>query len=244
MHASPPTPFRNRLLGWTLQHRGKMVILLIWVAGLVGLRMYMDANALTFGDITSQLESHLSDYWYGPLLYFLIYLLRPLTFFPGTLLTILGGSVFGIGWGFVLSLVGGTLSAVVPYAIGRWFSAEYADSQEAKTRLQRFVGMLRQNPFQAVLIMRLIYLPYDAVNVLVGTLRIPFITFIAATVVGNLAGTLSFVSLGASIEGGLASGDFSFEPTMLLVSVLIIVVSLLVSRLLRRLWRKESVHAQ
>jgi uncharacterized membrane protein YdjX (TVP38/TMEM64 family) len=233
----------QRLLGWIVRQRGKIAILFVWVGGLVGLRLYMDANALTFDDISAQSQSHLSDYRYGPLLYILIYLLRPLAFFPGTLLTILGGSVFGMGWGFVLSLFGGVVSAVIPYVIGRWFSAEYADSDETKSRLQRFVGMLRQNPFQAVLIMRLIYLPYDAVNVLVGTLRIPFITFIAATLVGNLAGTLSFVSLGASMEGSLAAGDLSLNPTMLLVSVLVILLSLLVSQLLRRPLRKKDVSA-
>ena len=136
MQESPPATLPQRLLGWIVQHRAKIVTLLVWVAGLIGLRMYMDASALTFGDITSQLQSRLSDYWYGPLLYILIYLLRPLTFFPGTLLTILGGSVFGIGWGFVLSLIAGTLSAVIPYAFGRWFSAEYKDTNEGKTRTE------------------------------------------------------------------------------------------------------------
>jgi hypothetical protein len=69
MYASPATPVRKRLLGWTLQHRGKTVTLLIWIAGLVGLRMYLDANVLEFGDITAQLQSPMSDYWHGPLLY-------------------------------------------------------------------------------------------------------------------------------------------------------------------------------
>lgn len=233
--------FLRPIVGWLMKHRFRAAIVLFWGGCLLVLRWTMDANALTFGDLTAQLQVLLGERWYGALLYIVIYLVRPLTFFPGTLLTILGGSVFGVGWGFALSLVAGTLSAIVPYGVGRWFSPAHPETVDTPARLGRFVVMLRSNPFQAVLVMRLIYLPYDAVNLFAGTLRIPFHTFIAATLVGNLASTLSFVSLGASVEGDLAEGGIHLDTTMLLFSAVIIVASLLLSRLLNRFQRKEEV---
>ncbi len=238
MTQSPPLPFPQRLRDWIIQQRGKIAIILGWVVLLVAVRQYMTSSGLTFADLTRQLQTLLTGTWYGPLLYILIYLLRPLILFPASLLTILGGSIFGLGWGFVIVLVAGTLSAVIPYAAGRWFSGD--PSQAAlHPRIQGFIDLLRRNPFQAVLIMRLIYLPYDAVSLLAGSLRIGFLAFIAATAAGNLAGTLSFVGIGASIEGDLASGDLSLNPTILLFSGLILIFSIILSRMLNRRGNKN-----
>jgi uncharacterized membrane protein YdjX (TVP38/TMEM64 family) len=194
----------------------------------------MTSNSLTFADLTRQLQTLLMGTWYGPLLYILVYLLRPLIVFPASLLTILGGSIFGLGWGFVVVLIAGTLSAALPYVVGRWFSRGGESQTKTHPRIQSFLDLLRRTPFQAVLIMRLIYLPYDAVSLLVGSLRIGFLPFIAATALGNTAGTLSFVGIGASIEGDLASGDLSLNPTILLFSGLILILSIVLSRMLKR----------
>lgn len=234
MNASPSAPLSQQIVGWILRQRGKIAVVIVWVVLLLALRGYMTSNSLTFADLTHQLQTLLSGTWYGPLLYVLVYLLRPLILFPASLLTILGGSIFGLGWGFVVVLVAGTLSAVLPYVVGRWFSREGESQTTTHSRIQGFIALLRSNPFQAVLIMRLIYLPYDAVSLLVGSLRIGFMPFIAATALGNMAGTLSFVGIGASIEGDLASGDLSLNPTILLFSGVILISSLIVSRMLNR----------
>ena len=85
-----------------------------------------------------------------------------------------------------------------------------------------------------LLTMRLLYLPYDAVSVLAGNLRIPFWKFALATATGNIGGTFAFVGLGASIEGDLASGQLSLNPGVLVFSLLVLVASLALSRYLNR----------
>lgn len=219
---------------WIRRHWVKLLVAIGWLILLILLRQYMTSNNLTFADLTRQLQTLLTGTWYGPLLYILVYLLRPLILFPASLLTILGGSIFGLGWGFVVVLIAGTLSAALPYVVGRWFSRGGESQTKIHPRIQGFIDLLRRNPFQAVLIMRLIYLPYDAVSLLVGSLRIGFLPFIAATALGNMAGTLSFVGIGASIEGDLASGDLSLNPAILLFSGLILILSIVLSRMLNR----------
>jgi uncharacterized membrane protein YdjX (TVP38/TMEM64 family) len=98
--------------------------------------------------------------------------------------------------------------------------------------LKRFTGLMRRNPFQAILTMRLLYLPYDAVSLVAGNLRLPFIAFFLATALGNVAGTFAFVGIGASIEGDIAAGEISLNPVTLVVSGVILVVSLAISRYL------------
>lgn len=233
-------PLLRRLWQWLRAHRTAVIAVLFWLGLILAVRQYMAANDLTFAQLTAEMQTLLSSTWFGPLLYIVVYLLRPLILFPASLLTILGGSVFGLVPGFLIVLVAGTVSAVIPYGIGRWFSSGAAPESTDASALQRFMHVLRRNPFQAVLMMRLIYLPYDAVSLIAGNLRIPFIVFILATGLGNVAGTLSFVGVGAALEGNLASGQASLNPATLLFSGVILVISLAVSRLLNR--RQPPTH--
>lgn len=235
MPQSPPASGLQRVWSWAKAHRTAVIAVIFWLILILSVRQYLQTSDLTFTDLADQLSSLLRDTWYGPLLYIVVYLIRPLILFPASLLTILGGSVFGLWPGFAYVLVAGTASSVVPYLIGRWFSPPtQAVAQNDPSVFQRFVQLLRRNPFQAVLTMRLIYLPYDAVSLAAGSLRIPLLVFLLATALGNVAGTLSFVGIGASIQGDLTTAGITLDPAVLAFSVVVLVISLSLSRLLNR----------
>jgi len=224
---------------WIKNHRTAVMGVVFWLIIILTVRQYMEANELTFGDLTNQLSVLLRESWFGPLLYVVVYVLRPVILFPASLLTILGGSVFDIWPGFAYVLFAGTASSVFPYVVGRWFSSEQQEPARIESTIQRFIRLLQHNPFQAVLMMRLLYLPYDAVSLLAGSLRIPFLVFFLATALGNLAGTLSFVGIGASIEGDLTTGDLSLNPAVLAFSVIVLIASILLSRVLNRYQQRQ-----
>lgn len=226
--------FFSRIIPWIRTHPAAVIAVVFWAIVLLGVRQYMQANDLSFADMANQLSDLLRAHWYGVLIYIGVYLVRPLILFPASILTILGGSVFGLFPGAIYVLIAGTLSAVLPYAVGRWFASDSAAGSADENALQRFVKLLQRRPFQAVLIMRLIYLPYDAVSLLAGSLRISFPRFLLATGLGNLAGTLSFVGIGASLEGDLGAGEISLNPETLVFSVVILILSLAISRWLSR----------
>lgn len=221
------------ILAFLRKYRTPLVALIFWLALLLSVRVYMQDNDLSFEDLANQLQTILQGSWFGGLLYILIYLIRPLILFPASLLTILGGSIFGIFPGFFYVLLAGTLSALIPYGVGRWFSSEDAESTSS-TALKRFTKPLREHPFQSVLTMRLLYMPYDAVSLFAGSLGISFWQFFLATAIGNLAGTFSFVGLGASIEGNIASGDIRLNPSMLAFSAVVLALSFVLSWFLKR----------
>lgn len=235
----------SKLWNWVKNHRTAVIAVIFWVALLVGARQYMSANNLTFAQLTRQLQDGLTGEWWGALLYVAIYLIRPLILFPASLLTILGGSVYGLPLGFVLVLLTGTASATVPYVVGRWFSTGEAVKEEAVeeggSALKRFVAVLRRNPFQAVLTARLLFLPYDAVSLIAGNLRISFLTFFLATALGNVVGTFAYVGIGASIQGDITTGDVSLDWRILAASLAVLVISLVASRYFKaRQARKEA----
>ena len=228
----------SSVIDWLKNHWSKLTALIFWTIIILATRQYMQANELSFAELAMQLSDLLTSTWYGPLIYIAIYLLRPLILFPATLLTLLAGSVFGLGLGYLYALIAGTLSSILPYGLGRWFVSDDEPPHEnlgdegKESRIQQFLSLLRHNPFQAVLTMRLLFLPYDAVSLIVGSLRIGFIPFFLATALGNLGGTFVAVSAGASIQGDLTTDGISIDPSLIALSIGILVVSLVVSRVL------------
>jgi uncharacterized membrane protein YdjX (TVP38/TMEM64 family) len=92
---------------------------------------------------------------------------------------------------------------------------------------------MRDNSFETVLLMRLLFLPYDFVNYLSGILRLHWLPFLLATAIGSLPGTVSFVLLGASLDS-VGEGISGIDPVTLGASLFIFAASLLATRLLRR----------
>ncbi len=180
--------------------------------------------------------------WWAGLLFVVVYLLRPLILFPASLLTMAGGLMFGPVAGVLLTVLAANGSAIVSYAIGRWFRGSTASSQTLSVEdpgltqtslVTRWGARLREQSFETVLVMRLLALPYDAVNLACGVLRVKVKPFLLATAIGSLPGTVAFVLLGASlrrVDDGLRGVDRRF----LVASAVLIVASIAFSQVLRR----------
>lgn len=59
---------------------------------------------------------------WAPVVYILVYTIRPLVFFPASILTLTGGVLFGAWFGTLYTLIGATLSALVGYAMAERLS--------------------------------------------------------------------------------------------------------------------------
>lgn len=227
---------------WKL-HWQKFVALAFWVILLVSYGWYYTTNNLTPSTAVLEIVDLLKSP-YGPLLYILVYALRPLIFFSAVVLTLAGGSIFGAGgtwnlvWAVVLTFIASHISATVAYLIGRYFGEglikENVDQEE--NMIQRYAGRMRRNSFETVMVMRFIFLPYDLVNYLAGFLRIDWKSFILATFVGSIPGTIAFVSFGASIDiAELANGTRpELDPWTLGFGVAIFIASIAISRYFKR----------
>ncbi|MBK7896836.1 MAG: TVP38/TMEM64 family protein [Anaerolineaceae bacterium] len=217
------------------KHGTKLLALFFWGALVGGYYLYANANNLTLGDSLELIVDFLTASLLGPLFYMVIYALRPLLFFPATILTLLGGFLFG-PIGILWTILGSNASALVAYTVGRYFGQGVLDSEEETTVIQKYTQRMRQNSFETVLIMRLLFLPYDLVNYAAGFLKIRWQPFILATAIGSIPGTISFVLLGGSFGtlAELVSGDVNVNPVTLALSVVLILVSIGLSRFIKR----------
>lgn len=73
------------------------------------------------------------------------------------------------------------------------------DESVVSSRLGTWSSRLRANSFEAVLLTRLLFVPYDLVNYGCGLLRVRRTPFIIATAIGTLPGTVAFVLVGSSV---------------------------------------------
>lgn len=231
------------------RHGQKLVALSIWLVLLGGYTWYYISNDLTparaVAEIVGLLESP-----YGPLLYILIYAVRPLIFFSATILTVAAGSIFGSGSIYNLALailytfIASNTSAMVAYLIGRYFGKGLVKEEAGENTglIGRYAGRMRDNSFETVLIMRFIFLPYDLVNYLAGFLRIDWKAFLLATFLGSIPGTIAFVSFGASITvTDLLEGKTpEFDPWILAFGAVIFIVSIGISRFFKKKEAQEA----
>lgn len=220
--------------GFLRRHGHKLIALACWLLALGGYQWYAWRNDLSSLAVAQQLIGVLSNSAYGPLLFIALYMLRPLLLFSAALLSIAAGFVFGPVWGVVYTLIGSNSSATVAYVVGRFFGRGLLTGAQATSLVQRYAERLRSNSFVAVMIMRLIFLPYDLVNYLAGFLRIDYRAFITATILGSIPGTFAFVLAGASIQGDFRDGQPGFDPRVFAASLAIFGISLLVARYLKR----------
>lgn len=220
------------------RHWQKLLAATLWLAALFGYSLYAQANQLTPFAAVQLLVDNISGTVFGPFVYILAYTLRPLIFFPSILLTLAGGFLFGPLWGVVYTIIGSNASTLVAYLVGRSFGL---NTENSSGLLQRYTARLRQNSFETVLVMRFIFLPYDLVSYVCGFLRIDWRGFLLATLLGTIPGTISFVSIGASIEGDLANFTPRLDVPTLAVGAVMFIISLALSRHFRRRESKQTM---
>jgi uncharacterized membrane protein YdjX (TVP38/TMEM64 family) len=222
-------------LSFWRKYGSKLVALLFWGIVVGGYYLYATLNNLTLVDSLKVLAGFLTNSLYGPLFYIVVYALRPLLFFPATILTLLGGFLFG-PIGILWTVLGSNSSAMVAYGVGHYFGQDVLDSGDETNAIQKYTQRMRQNSFETVPIMRLLFLPYDLVNYAAGFLKIRWQPFILATAVGSIPGTVSIVLLGGSFGtlDELVAGDVQVNPITLVASVVLILVSIGLSRFIKR----------
>lgn len=220
------------------KHWQKLLAASFWIVLLVAYWIYAVRTGTSPLATLRQLVDFLSGSAWGPLIFIGLYVLRPLFLFSAGLLTIAAGVLFGPLFGIIYTIVGSNLGASLAYLIGRFFGSEVIEAEGKTGGIQGYIKRMRENSFETVFIMRLVFLPYDLVNYLAGFLRINYGAFILATVLGSLPGTISFVLFGAST--GLSEGTPSFDWRILAASVGIFIVSLGISRLVKKREDKDE----
>jgi uncharacterized membrane protein YdjX (TVP38/TMEM64 family) len=210
----------------------------VWLAAVAAWQIYQSSNGLSTIETAQRFIDTVGGSWWGIFAYVFVYLARPIVLFPASILTIVGGILFGPVLGVLVVIIAANASAMIAYGIGRLVGRapgtdDQRSAEQTTTFVRRWSNRMRDHSFETVLIMRLLFLPYDLVNYVSGMLRLRWLPFLLATALGSLPGTVSFVLLGASIDR-VDEGLGGIDAATLAISAAIFAVSLAFARVLRR----------
>ena len=163
---------------------------------------------------------------WAPALFVLLNIAATSLGIPGTVLTVVGGAVFGLAWGTVWSAVGLSVGAVCAFLIARYLLHDWAIARYGKhPLLVRLNRSIERHAMKLVLAVRLFPIsPFNLVNFLFGLTRTPLLEYGVGTAIGIIPGVVLYTWVGVSgrelLEGG---GGLSFSlalTTLTLLSIL------------------------
>lgn len=209
----------KRVIKWSLAVLA--VALVIWLS-----RSVFDVNA---EDLRNWI---LSFGLWAPLVYIIAYTIRPLIFFPASVLSIAGGLAFGAWMGTLYTIIGATLGAALSFIVAKTVGKSLVKKQwtgnAAKIQTQ-----MEQNGFLYVLLFRLIpVINFDLISYLAAIAKVRFVSFALATLIGIIPGTFAYNFLGSSFVSG--------NPQIIAAAVAVFIVLTVVPILIRNRWAKKN----
>jgi uncharacterized membrane protein YdjX (TVP38/TMEM64 family) len=160
-------------------------------------------NPFLFRDFIQQYEGYIE------ILFIAIYTGLTVIGIPGTVLTIVGGCLFGIWYGTIISVISATSGALFAFWTARYLFRDVAQRKFSQSkRLTKYQTAVLKQPFSYVLTTRLIPIsPYNLVNYLFGLTSINWFDYTLATFIGVIPGSFAYTWIGKSGEMVMTGGD-------------------------------------
>ena len=197
------------------------IFLIIWLSRSV---FDIDANGLR--------RWILSFGFWAPAIYMLIYTIRPLVFFPASVLSIAGGLAFGAWQGTLYTIIGATLGAMLSFIIAKSVGKSLV-RKEWTGNAGKIQSQMEQNGFLYVLLFRFIpVINFDLISYAAAFAKVRFGSFALATLIGIIPGTFAYNFLGSSFISG--------NPQIMILAVLVFAVLTAVPILIRNKWNKKQ----
>ncbi|HET9961714.1 MAG TPA: TVP38/TMEM64 family protein [Nitrospiraceae bacterium] len=183
---------------------GKLIVAALLVTGVAAfyffdLMAYLSLDMLKANrdGLLAFTEAH---YVPAVLLFIAIYVTQTALSLPGaTILTLTGGFLFGSLWAALYVNIGATAGATVAFVAARYLFHDWVECKFGD-RLASLQEGFSQNAFHYLLTLRLIPLfPFFVVNLLSGLTRVRVGTYIAATALGIVPGSLAYTYAGRQL---------------------------------------------
>jgi len=166
---------------------------------LVGIFLTFRALHIDFSSITPEKFKETINglgLW-GPVIYIMFYIVRPLILFPAAILSASAGVIWSIK-GFIYLQIAANLSAVGEFFIARYLARE-AIEKFLKGKIGNIDEAIEKRGFVTVLLIRLIpNVAWDIQNLGLGLTKVRFRDYFWATFFGIMPGSFALVYFGSS----------------------------------------------
>ncbi len=226
----------------------KRLIVLVVLAVLVGAFFLFDLGQYLNLDYMKGRQADLEQYrqqhpWQLALIYFVVYVVVTAFSLPGaTVMTLVGGAVFGLGWGTLLvsfaSTIGATLAFLIArFLLGEWVQLRFGDRLTALNR-----GIEKEGAFYLFGLRLVPLFPFFVINLVMGLTPIRATTFYWVSQIGMLPGTLVYVNAGTEL-GQIESLSGVLSPGLLISFALLGLFPLITKHVLDYLRRRKLLAA-
>jgi uncharacterized membrane protein YdjX (TVP38/TMEM64 family) len=199
-----------------MKHKAIRILLAIALLIAIGIVFY-HREQIDADTIRLSIES------YGlaaPLIFILLYALATVAFFPGAVLTLIGGAVFGPVLGTLYNLVGATIGATLAFLIARYLAGNWVTQRSGKA-LQEFQQGVEREGWRFVAFVRLVPLfPFNLLNYALGLTRISLTAYILASFVFMFPGAITYTYLGYTGSELVTGGEGVIQKLIIAFSLL------------------------
>ncbi|MFQ3546221.1 TVP38/TMEM64 family protein [Halobacillus rhizosphaerae] len=158
-------------------------------------------NKLFFHIKPSNVADWMEDlgFW-APIIFLLIFTIRPFTLIPLSIFAVACGIVFGPYMGSVYIVIGTVLGGTASFFALKYFSKEIHIQDKNKQNVSALKSELEKNGFKSVLMLRLLpAINFDLLTYICAKTQVTPWKYIAATAVGTLPGSLMLGFFGSSL---------------------------------------------
>ena len=173
---------------------------------------------------TESLQGWLNDAGAAaPIMFMLLYAIGTVFFLPGSLLTLLGGALFGPFWGSFYNLTGATIGAMLCFLLSRYLASDWV-ANKTGGRVKQLINGVENEGWRFVAFVRLVPLfPFNLLNYALGLTKISFSQYSIATYIFMLPGAIAYTYLGYIGREAATGGEDLIQKGMLALALLAIV---------------------
>ncbi len=219
----------------------KPVVLIIVIV-----TVFLVMNLYGFGQDIEELQQWIqSQGFWGPIVFFFIYLGSVIATIPGTIFGVIAGGLFGSLVGVILISISSTVGASICFLIARYFARDTVAHWLSKNKtMKRLDELTEEQGMMIVGLTRLITLfTFTLLNYGFGLTKVSFKTYVFWSWLCMLPGTIIVVVGTDALTQGLTQGRIPWELIGVLIST-IIALGLIVWYSRRRLNEKRKNHLQ
>ena len=214
----------------------KTLLLIIIVIGIALVVNYRDQLDITV--IQNWIEESGNA---APLLFITFYVIGTVFFFPGAILTLLGGALFGPVLGTVYNLTAATIGAMLSFLVARYLASSWVEKKTGG-RLKQLLNGVENEGWRFVAFTRLVPLfPFNLLNYGLGLTKINFGHYSLASAIFMLPASMAYTYLGYIGKEAATGGEGLIQKTMLALALLGLVAFL--PRLIASIRRGDMLSA-
>lgn len=176
----------------------KKLLIIVALAAVISALVVFDAQQYLTPDFYQQLFIE------QPLLtgaiFFVVYVIATALSIPGAAaLTLIGGAIFGLGWGLLLISFASTIGATLAFLMTRLLLKDWVQAKFGNYLTTINKGVEKDGAFYLFTLRLIPVVPFFVINLVMGLMPIKARTFYWVSQLGMLAGTAVYVNAGAQL---------------------------------------------